>query len=223
MKNNKIIWVVLVLLLAFLGYYLYTKDVAVAPVTTVTETPVATSTNTTNNGTNTPPTSTNTTFITYKNTENKYSISYPSSYKVNEKYTYSAMGPIKIISGTSFTIPASMTTGTNLSKDSYIAVEHFASTKPCSVTFFTMSPASTSTVLENGITYSVSRNTEAAAGNRYDETVYVLPGTGNCIAVRYLIHYGVFENYPKGSITQFNQKALTATFDAMRKSLVVNK
>jgi hypothetical protein len=222
MKNNKIIWVVVVLLLALFGYYLYTKDVAVAPVTPVVETPVSTSTDTTNgNSTNTP--ATDATFITYKNTANKYSISYPSGYKVNEKYTYSAMGPAKTISGTSFTIPASLAAGTNLSKDSYISVEHFASTKPCSVTFFTMSPASTSTVRENGITYSVSHNTEAAAGNRYDETVYVLPGTGNCIAVRYFIHYGVYENYPKGSITAFNQKSLVATFDAVRKSLTVTK
>ena len=65
------------------------------------------------------------------------------------------------------------------------------------------------------------KSTGAAAGNRYEETVYTLPGTNPCIAVRYFIHYGVFQNYPAGTVREFDQQALLASFDAIRHTLVI--
>ena len=80
---------------------------------------------------------------------------------------------------------------------------------------------STSTITDNGTIYSVASSTGAGAGNRYEETVYALPGTNPCVAVRYFIHYGVIENYPAGTVQAFNQPALLATFDAIRRTLVI--
>jgi hypothetical protein len=41
--------------------------------------------------------------------------------------------------------------------------------------------------------------------------------------VRYFIHYGVFENYPAGSVTRFDHTALVDRFDAIRQTLVVDQ
>jgi hypothetical protein len=77
------------------------------------------------------------------------------------------------------------------------------------------------TLADGGITYSIASSTGAAAGNRYEETVYALSGTHSCISVRYFIHYGVFQNYPAGMVREFDQQALLASFDAIRRTLVV--
>ncbi|MCA9730335.1 MAG: hypothetical protein KC729_21825, partial [Candidatus Eisenbacteria bacterium] len=72
----------------------------------------------------------------------------------------------------------------------------------------------------DGVSYSVASRREAAAGNRYEETVYAIRGTRPCVAVRTLIHYGVIENYPPETHA-FDREALGATLDRMRKSLVL--
>jgi cytochrome b involved in lipid metabolism len=41
--------------------------------------------------------------------------------------------------------------------------------------------------------------------------------------VRYLVHYGVFENYPQGTIALFDKTGLLAQFDTIRKTLVLKK
>jgi len=66
-----------------------------------------------------------------------------------------------------------------------------------------------------------ARRTEAAVGNRYEETVYAMPGTSPCVAVRYFIHWTIIENYPPGAVTAFDRQALLDRFDAMRGTLVL--
>jgi hypothetical protein len=53
--------------------------------------------------------------------------------------------------------------------------------------------------------------------------VYAIPGTKPCTAVRYFIHYSVFENYPPGTVKAFDHAALVATFDAIRRTLRINQ
>ena len=143
-----------------------------------------------------------------------FSLRLPSDFAVDESYTYQELGPDKDISGVKFTIPDSMATGTNLGADSYISVEQMPNVSNCDASLF-LDPQNlaTSTVTDNDVTYSVASSTGAGAGNRYEETVYALPGTNPCTAVRYFIHYGVIDNYPAGMVTEFDQQALTATFD----------
>ncbi|HVS79986.1 MAG TPA: hypothetical protein VHF05_03315, partial [Candidatus Paceibacterota bacterium] len=78
------------------------------------------------------------------------------------------------------------------------------------------------TITENGTDYSVASSTGAGAGNRYEETVYALPGTNPCVGVRYFVHYGVIENYPAGAVKEFDRQSLLSTFDSMRKTLILN-
>ncbi len=151
-----------------------------------------------------------------------FSLTYPEGYTVDESYKYQALGPGKEVSGVKFTIPTSFATGTNLSADSYISVEHVANLPECSVIPFTMKGTTASIVRDGGTTYLIATSSDAAAGNRYDETIYAIPGTNPCIAIRYFIHSTVFENYPAGSILQFDKQALINQFDQIRRTLVVH-
>lgn len=156
----------------------------------------------------------------YANTAEGFSLRLPSGYVTDEKYIYQELGPSKDISGIRFTIPAAVAAGTNLSTDSYISIEKIPNVRECTASLF-LEQGTVQTITEGDTAYSVASSTGAAAGNRYEETVYALKGTNPCIAVRYLIHYGVFENYPAGTVREFDKRALLAAFDAIRRSLTI--
>jgi membrane-bound inhibitor of C-type lysozyme len=159
----------------------------------------------------------------YQNGTDGFSLRYPTGYVVDASYQYQELGPGKTINGIKFTIPESIATGTNLASDSYVSVEEIQQTQAQSCTadlFLDHAPALVS-VDDGDMTYSVASTTGAGAGNRYEETVYALPYTNPCIAVRYFIHYGVLENYPPGAVAQFSEQALHSQFDQIRRSLTI--
>lgn len=158
---------------------------------------------------------------TYASSTLGISLSYPLAYSVDEQYRYQALGPGKDIRGVKFTIPTSVAAGTNLSTDSYLSIERIIGTNVCSASIFLGEGIVAHTVVDGNVSYSVASTTGAAAGNRYAETVYALPGDP-CIAVRYMVHYGVFENYPEGTIREFDRAALHKQFDVIRRALVVS-
>jgi len=163
----------------------------------------------------------------YENGTQGFSIRYPSDYLINENYQYSDLGPDNFISGVSFTISPSLAEGTNLGSDSYISIEQIPQTQECSPNLF-LGPQGDrelplTSITEGDTTYSVASSTGAGAGNRYEETVYAIPGTNPCIAVRYFIHYGVFENYPSGAVKMFDKQAIISQFDAIRRTLVIGQ
>jgi membrane-bound inhibitor of C-type lysozyme len=142
------------------------------------------------------------------------------SYTVDESHSYELI-PGEAITGVKFTIPSAVTQGTNLSKDSYISIEHIANTKKCTADMFLEGEQPISIISENGVTYSVASTTGAAAGNRYEELVYATKSKATCLGVRYFIHYSVFENYPRGTIKEFSKQILLQNFDTIRKSLTL--
>jgi len=162
----------------------------------------------------------------YESGSNGFSIRYPADYARNDNYQYLNLGPGKEIGGVSFTIPPSVAQGTNLGSDSYISIEEIPQIQDCSARLFLETGADGDlpiTAADGDITYSVVSSTDAGAGNRYEETVYAIPGTNPCIAVRYFIHYSVFENYPPGTVKMFDRQALINQFDAIRRTLVVQQ
>jgi membrane-bound inhibitor of C-type lysozyme len=160
----------------------------------------------------------------YSDSANGFSIRLPAGYTVDESYQYQELGPGKSISGVKFTISTSTAAGTNLAPDSYVSVEEIPNVQNCAAALF-LDPqqVATSTLTDDGTTYSVASSTGAGAGNRYEETVYALPGTNPCVAIRYFIHYGVIDNYPAGMVQEFNQSELLATFDAIRRTLTITQ
>ena len=150
-----------------------------------------------------------------------FSIRYPADYTADTAYRYQALGPGKDIPGVAFTVPASLARGTNLSADTHLSVETMPPPGGCTALRFLGDGATDSAVEERGTTYDVGHLAGAGAGNRYEETVYVMPGTAPCVAVRYFLHWTVLENYPPGAVSAFDRAALVAQFDAMRATLVV--
>lgn len=159
----------------------------------------------------------------YQNSVEGLSLRYPLGFTVDEDYSYQNLGPGKEISGVKFTIPKEMTTGTNLSTDSYISVESIDENLECSAVSFALDSALVKEKIDNGKTYSYAETSDAAAGNRYDEYVYAIPGTNPCIAIRYFIHYGNIANYDPGTIKEFDKVELLKKFDSIRRTLVLNQ
>jgi membrane-bound inhibitor of C-type lysozyme len=159
--------------------------------------------------------------LVYSENWGAFSLRLPSGYSNDESYKYEALGPGQSIVGTKFSIPSALTKGTNLSEDSYLSVEKIPETEVCRADLFFGGKIITQTVKEGEMTYSIASSTGAAAGNRYEETVYAIPGTNPCLGVRYFIHYGVIENYPAGVVREFNKPALFEQFDAIRRTLVI--
>jgi membrane-bound inhibitor of C-type lysozyme len=156
----------------------------------------------------------------YESGSNGFSIRYPEGYTVDEAYVYQARGPGKDIHGVKFTIPSSVATGTNLAEDTYLSVEEIPDVPACSANLFLDVHSEVSTVTEGDTTYEVASTTDAAAGNRYEEAVYAIPGSNPCMAVRYSVHYGVLENYPPGLVHGFDRQQLLSGFNAIRSTLV---
>lgn len=158
----------------------------------------------------------------YADRNYEFTLRYPEGYSVNPGYKDQALGPGKDIPGVSFTIPKSLSDGTNLGSDTHFAIEQSSATS-CSASSFFSDKRNPITLTENDTTYSVASTTDAGAGNRYEEWVYAIPGTSPCMAIRYFIHYSVIENYPPGAVKEFDKETLLAQFDAMRKTLIIGK
>jgi len=152
-------------------------------------------------------------------------ITYPADFTVDDSYIYDQVNPKKPITGVKFTIPGTMATGTNLSSDTYLAVEWLPRAKKCTGDIYLAANVRPRLETFASTTYSVASSTGAAAGNIYEESVYALPDSSPCIAVRYFIHSGNIGNYPAagepGAVREFDRAALQAAFDNIRASLML--
>lgn len=158
----------------------------------------------------------------YSNGSKGFSIRLPEGFVTDESYRYQA-SPQKIIGGVKFTISPDLAEGTNLSTDSYLSVEAIPQTESCSADIFFDGSHQAQEKTDAGVTYSFAESSGAGAGNRYEETVYAIPGTNPCVAVRYLVHYGAIQNYDPGTVAEFDKTALLQEFDQIRQTLVLNQ
>lgn len=154
----------------------------------------------------------------YVSNARDFSIRLPDGY-TSAIYQYQNLNQSESITGTKFTVSPRTTKGTNLASDTYLSIEKISQVEECDATLFLSQQASSTTVTEGQTIYSVASTTEAALGNRYEEIVFAFPGTNPCVAIRYHIHYGVIENYPRGAVHEFDIQALHKQLDAIRRSL----
>lgn len=156
----------------------------------------------------------------YESSKYGFKINLPNDFIVDENYIYEST-PQRAFSGVKFTIPVTKTEKTNLASDTYLSVEQIPNSVTCEAGAFLDSSEPKGLEEYNGHKYNSAYSIGAGAGNRYEETVYATTYNGGCIAVRYFIHYGVIENYPEGSVTEFNKEDLLKLFDSIRKTLVL--
>ncbi len=189
---------ILIILVLGSGYYLFkAKGSGSAPISTVQQ----------------PATETYAT--------STFAITYPVGYTADASYIYDQVNPKKPISGVKFTIPGSMATGTSLSSDTYLSVEWLPRAKKCTGDIYLAANVHPVTETTASSTYSVASSTGAAAGNRYEESVYAIAGSNPCTAVRYYIHYAAIENFEPGVVREFDRATLLAAFDTIRASLLL--
>lgn len=156
----------------------------------------------------------------YANQAFGFSIMVPAGFTVDESYLNQNLGPGREIPGVGFNIPGSWTEGTNLSRDSHIAVEELSDVE-CIPETFLFSPSVESEAIQGKNTFTVASASDAGAGNFYDETVYLKEKGSRCYAVRSFIHSTNIGNYPAGTIKEFDRGLLRGALDSIASSLVL--
>lgn len=154
----------------------------------------------------------------YSNDTYTFSIEYPIDFIQNENYIYQALGPGKDIKGVAFTISEAHNKGTNLSSDSYFSVEQLPGDQECTARNFISNPLTENTVEENGRTYSVVTGGDAAAGNRYEDTVFATKINSICYGLRLMVHTTVIENYEPGTIKEYDRQKLVTLYNRFRST-----
>ncbi len=148
-----------------------------------------------------------------------FGFKYPMGYTLNASYTNDKVSPGKLIHGVSVTVPATVATGTNLSADSYFAVEQLPRANKCTGDIYLSANVQAVNQTIGGVEYSVASSSGAAAGNRYEEVVYAVASSSPCTAVRYYVHSTAIGNYPEGTVREFDRAALLSEFDKIRGTL----
>ncbi len=209
MNTHLRIWVTAFLALSILSFLLFLATPRVQPA--LVPAPVVSA-----------PTPTPT-LVTYASSTMGITVRYPAAFTPDDTYSYKLQSPERNIRGVKLTIPRAMATGTNLSADSYISIEKVSGLgeSECNAGAFFDQPLRPEKIIEGEVAYTIASSTGAAAGNRYEEMVYAISGTSPCVAIRYFIHYGVIENYPRETIREFDKKVLVGLFDTIRRTVVV--
>jgi hypothetical protein len=159
--------------------------------------------------------------ILYRSPTMRFAIAHPPRWTVDPNYIDNTLGERKAIHGVAFTVAPARAKGTNLAGDTSLAVLSLPGA--CEASRFLNSSQDVKIQTQADRTYSYATANSAAAGNRYEETVYALAGTSPCLAVRYYIHYSAIQNYPPGAVKAFDRAALMKTLGRMRRSLAVMK
>lgn len=146
-------------------------------------------------------------------------ISIPEGYVVEENYVHDVR-PGQQSSGVRFFVDPKMATGTNLAADSSISVEQIATLSACNPAAYLDGEHEVTTVVEEGKSYALATSSGAGAGNFYEEWVYVrTDNAGPCPAVRYRLHNTAIQNYPSGTVKEYDREALLDEFDKIRRSV----
>lgn len=161
---------------------------------------------------------------TYRDTKLGFSISYPDGWRVDPGHAYGTLGPGKEIHGVAFIVSPKFTAGTNLSDDSYLAVEVLPDAKTCTAASFLDDAIDQPRIKKsaNGMSWSVQDGADQGAGNIYEETVQAAIGTQPCLATRAFAHSTNIGNYDPGTVRAFNRAAFNRIIDRMRESFRIS-
>ena len=161
---------------------------------------------------------------TYRDTKLGFSMSYPDGWRVDPNHVYSALGPGKEIHGVAFMVSPKLTAGTNLSDDSYLAVEVLPDARTCSAAPFLDDAIDQPRVKtsSSGMKWSVQDGADQGAGNIYEETVQAAIGTHPCLSTRAFAHSTNIGNYDPGTVKAFDRAGFNRIIDKMRESFRIS-
>jgi len=150
----------------------------------------------------------------YSNIDFGFSIKVPPGYIVDEAYRYEAFGSGHEITGVSFTVPETLVSGTNLSRDSYISVERLRDVA-CTPSDFLDRVTSGEKVMLDNNEYNFATSSGVGAGNLYEEGVYMRSIGQYCYGIRLFMHSTNIYNYDSGTVLGFDREMLIRTFQLM--------
>ena len=163
-------------------------------------------------------------YMSYIDQDNTFAFAFPTNFEVagaepGYGYAWTAPATTTGMQLAKIVVPQSFEPGTNFS-DAWFSVGVSSDPSAVASCLSTLSAASSSSepVTIGDITFIKLEFGGAAAGNRYDTTSYRAIRDNECYAIEYTIHYGVFENYPKGSIEKFNEEKVAKALDEVSKS-----
>ena len=165
-------------------------------------------------------------WLTYRDAKYGFSISYPSDWIIERGHVSILPGPDQELHGIAFAVPPTMTTGTNLRSDSFISVSVVTANVRteqgrCGSDLFLLEAKHTP-ITDAGRRYVYAEQTDAGAGNIYEQHAYALTGSDPCVGVLYFIHSTNIGNYDPGTVREFDRAKLMAAFDRIRRSLVLS-
>lgn len=148
-----------------------------------------------------------------------FTVSLPEGYLVEELYLHDIRPGLQS-AGVRFYVDPKAATGTNLGQDSGVSLEQIPTLSSCNPAAYLDGEHEVTTVVEEGKTFALATSSGAGAGNFYEEWVYVrTDNAGVCPAVRYTLHTTALQNYPEGTVKEYDREALLEEFDKIRLSL----
>lgn len=157
----------------------------------------------------------------YESLKYGFKINTPEDFKIDENYRYLLPGN-KYLEGVKFSVPERFFKGTNLSSETYISVEKISNPlSACSMDEFSGYHELTGIEKVGKLSFSKAISISAGVGNRYDETILVTKVEDGCLGIRFFIHYTVIENYPEGSVKEYDDKLLRETFSDIFKTIEI--
>lgn len=151
-----------------------------------------------------------------------FAVRYPPGYAPDPSYGQD-IAPGRHATGVKFVIDPQWTEGTNLAPDSFISVEYLPTLAKCSATPYLYDPQTSAPItdIHDGKIYSFARADGVAAGNVYEEQVFVPAQEPHCLGIRYYLHSTNMSDYYDDSVRPYKREALLSQFDDIRRSLVV--
>lgn len=158
---------------------------------------------------------------TYGDTKLGFSIAYPEKWRVDLTHVYPTPIDDARLVGVAFIIPSKLAAHTNLSTDTYLSVESVPSASSCKASAFLSTTDTERDEDQRTLHWSVATAGDAGASNFYDETVYALKDSHPCLGIRYFIHSTNVDNYPAGTIRQFDKAGLVRWLDRIRSTFAL--
>lgn len=171
----------------------------------------------------TPPTTTTQEGIpdswnTFTNTNDGFAISYPPDFSLKSDNIFLND---QMATGTEIDYPTTYTNGTNLSQ-AYVGITKKTVTSTAACYAPVGYTTSTSQVTINGVNYQYSTESDAAAGNLYEDVRYATVKGDTCYNVALFMHSTQRMNYPPETRpAEFDRAAVTSVFDQIMKTFKI--
>ena len=157
--------------------------------------------------------------MTYASSTMGISLTYPQGFLLQQDYAYTGVSEEKPIFGVKLSLPATMTTGTNLASDSGISVETLPRANNCTADIYLLANVKAQALMDGAIAYSIASSSETVDGETIEETVFAIPSSSPCVAVRYYLHSS--DDSSATGTRPFDRAVVIAAFDKIRRSMTV--